>query len=371
MLEFISKLLVAQRGVMSNVYILLLLMILYLFPSSLKSQEMTLDTLYGSVTVSDPLILDLLETPSLQRMKSIDQHGIYYFRKGHPTFTRYDHSIGVYYLLKKFNAPLIEQAAGLIHDISHTAFSHLGDIIYDHDDKVLPYQDSIHYWYLDKCNYNEIAKKYNYTLNDFLFKNQLYPALEKPLPDVCADRLEYNLHTGYVFHLITKEDISRILNDLCFENSRWFFKTPSIAKQFALLSLHFTEQFWGSDWNNVIYKLAAVAFQRALNLKIIDFDDLHFSTDTIILSKLRTTDDPMICSCLQKCANYTLYFTRGTENNHNYLALPKFRGINPWVKIGDGFFRLTSLDLEFALEYQRVKAVMQRGHYLIIDQSIE
>jgi uncharacterized protein len=352
---------------MTQIRTFLLPIIVSIFTSLLISKEITLHTLYGPITISEPLILDLLETPSVERMKSIDQHGVHYFRKNHPTFTRYEHSIGVYYLLNRFKAPLIEQAAGLIHDISHTAFSHLSDVIYNHDEKVLPYQDSIHYWYLDKCNYQAIASKYNYTLNDLLFKNNRYPALESPLPDICADRLEYNLHTGYVFQLLTQKDIARILDDISFETGRWFFKTPSLAKQFASLSLYFTEHFWGSDWSSAIYKLAANMFQRALNLKIINFDDLHFATDAVILDKLYTTDDSTIQMSLDKCSHYTSHYDHGSPERHDYFIAPKFRGINPWIKVDNQFVRLTSLDLEFALEYLRVKEAMTQGHYLLIN----
>lgn|GEM_PF-1878008 len=91
----------------------------------------------------------------------------------------------------------------------------------------------------------------------------------------------------------------------------------------------------------MIYKLAAIAFQRALNLKIIDFDDLHFSTDLIILDKLRSSTDTIISSCLQKYAQYSSHYTHGSEKNHNYHFVP-------WVKVEGKFYRLTSLDIEFA-----------------------
>jgi HD superfamily phosphohydrolase len=351
-------------------YIFSILLFCISLIACLESKELSLESIYGTIQISDPLILDLLETSSMQRMVDIDQHGIYYFRKESPTFNRYQHSIGVYYLLKRYKTSLIEQAAGLVHDISHTIFSHLSDIIYNHDEKLISYQDSIHYWYLNKINLKKILDKYNYTVNDLLFKNGTYSGLDQPLPDICADRLDYNLETGYVFNFITKEDIQMILNDLSFKNNRWFFNTPSIAKKFASLSLYFTENFWGSDWNTVIYKLSASAFQRGLNFKVITFDDLHFSTDKVILDKLKNQKDSVIDSYLKKCCNHTHHYTKGTKENHNYSFFPKFRGINPWVKVENQFFRLTSLDLDFSLDYQRVKQAMNQGFYLNIDLSI-
>jgi uncharacterized protein len=338
--------------------------------ASVTAKEITFESIYGKIQISDPLIMDLLETPSMKRLKDIDQHGVYYFRKDSPTFSRHEHCVGVYYLLKRYNVSIIEQAAGLIHDISHTTFSHLSDIIYDHDEKTVPYQDSIHYWYLNKTNLLSVVSKYNYTINDLLFKNGNYLGLEQSLPDICADRLEYNLHTGYVYNFLTKEDIQTILKDLSFEEGRWFFNTPTIAKKFASLSLYFTEHFWGSDWNVALYKLSASAFQRALNLKTITFDDLHFSTDKLILEKLVKHPDAVIQSYLKKCSNYTNHYSHGTKEHHNYAFFPKFRGINPWIKVDNQFFRLTTLDFDFSLEYQRVKKTIENGLYLNVDLSI-
>jgi len=55
-----------------------------------------------------------------------------------PWFNRFEHSVGVYLLLRKYRASLQEQVAGLLHDISHTAFSHIIDYVFGrettHDD---------------------------------------------------------------------------------------------------------------------------------------------------------------------------------------------------------------------------------------------
>ena len=58
------------------------------------------DRVYGKVEISEPVILELISCPAMQRLKKIDQAG--YF---HPYFpgtqhTRYEHSLGVYILLK-------------------------------------------------------------------------------------------------------------------------------------------------------------------------------------------------------------------------------------------------------------------------------
>lgn len=339
---------------------------------SVLAKELNLETLYGTVTIKDDVIIELLESDGVQRMKAIDQSGIVRYFNLTPPFSRYDHSIGVYYLTRLFSDSLNEQIAALLHDVSHTAFSHLGDMIFDHDETKHSdsYQDSIHYWYLNKSDIKPILQKHNLSIMDVMHKQSDFNALEQPLPDICIDRLEYNLHTGYIYNLITKEDIKTILSDIKFNGDKWYFKSLAVAKKFASLSLHFTENLWAADWNNGIYRMTAQAFKRALNLKILTFDDLHFSNDLTVLEKVQKHKDPIIESIFKKCAEHEKYISQGTVTDHNFHIQPKFRGINPWIKVDSNYYRLTSLDHEFAKEYVRVKKKVRTGHYLNLDTDI-
>ena len=107
--------------------------------------SMTLETIFGTVEVTDAVVIELLHHPAMTRLKGVDQHGPPTYWMGTPTFDRYTHSVGVYVLLKKFGAPLVEQIAGLLHDASHTIFSHLADRLFKTGNQ-LAYQDRIHEW---------------------------------------------------------------------------------------------------------------------------------------------------------------------------------------------------------------------------------
>ena len=92
------------------------------------------DTVYGEHEISEPVILDLINAASMQRLKKIDQAGfIRPFRPEDDLVTRFEHSVGVYLLLKIFGASLEEQIAGLLHDVSHSAFSHCIDYTGSHE----------------------------------------------------------------------------------------------------------------------------------------------------------------------------------------------------------------------------------------------
>ena len=63
-----------------------------------------IDRIYGESEIAELVILELINFPTLQRLKEIDQVGYFepYF---HGTaHSRFEHSVGVYLLLKKYSA---------------------------------------------------------------------------------------------------------------------------------------------------------------------------------------------------------------------------------------------------------------------------
>ena len=104
--------------------------------------EIINDEVYGKIEINEPILLELINSKEIQRLKNISQFGIpseYYHM---PSYSRYEHSMGVFLLLRKLNVDLKEQIAGLIHDISHTAFSHVIDWVIG-DSTQESFQDSV------------------------------------------------------------------------------------------------------------------------------------------------------------------------------------------------------------------------------------
>src|ERR1700744_259956 len=84
---------------------------------------------YGKISVDDAGILDLIGCPTFQRLRGIKQAGPSALAYPFKDVTRFEHSLGVYTLLRRLGASHKEQIAGLLHDISHTAFSHAVDFL--------------------------------------------------------------------------------------------------------------------------------------------------------------------------------------------------------------------------------------------------
>lgn len=313
--------------------------------------SLTINTIYGNFTITEPILIDLFNHPIMERIKHVRQYGISdYLIKQKREYTRYEHCVGVWALLKLHGATLEEQIAGLLHDASHTVFSHVGDKLFAHQSTHNSYQDDIHEWFLKHYDINVLLAQYGIGLADILHKSGTHTMLEQDLPHLCADRLEYNLQAGILTDMLTQKDIAMILNNIHYDNGQWFFTSVDAAKKLALVSLYNSEHVWGNPLDQFIYTLTARALNRALEIQLLTMDDIHFSTDPIIWDKLWISNDPLIMQCLENMVNYKTTFTP-TQS----FKKSKFRGLDPLVLINHTLHNLTEVDKEYSQEYDRVK----------------
>ena len=315
--------------------------------------------------VEDPLIEKVLMSKTIQRLKGIDQSGPDVYLGSFPKFSRFEHSVGVWMLLKKIGAPLKEQIAGLLHDASHLAFSHVADVLYQMENQEHSYQDQIHLEYLSKTEIPEILREFC-VLKDLDPDLPEYKGLEQSLPDMCADRVQYNIHTGVITERITKEQAKAIVEDLKFENGKWYFENADTARLFASLSLYFTKNLWGSARNHAIYHYFSSALKQALDIGLIDEERLQFGQDQEIMEILENSRDNIIVEIMSKCKNIEKYFGVMDSGYSTYIT-PKFRGINPLVKVQGNLVRLTDISEVFKSEYFAIKDWCTKGYGIKFD----
>lgn len=341
----------------------------YNFPSIFSQKlacsvmnDSIIKTIYGDFEIKEPIIIDLLNSNAVQRLRKIRQGGMtdYVFKE--IDYSRYDHSIGVLVLLMKYNATLNEQIAGLLHDVSHTAFSHVADVLFNHKHEKESYQDSIHEWYLENSDIPEILKKHNLSIKEILHKSNDFKLLEQDLPDICADRLEYNLQTAYLNGMLTLQDLKEILDNLFFQDNKWFFSNIEIAKKFAIIPLKLNQSYWAFEVNLLVYYFAGKLLRRALDLNIITEHDFHFNNDYFILEKLDESTDTEIQNLMSKIFNFHDHYNRGSFSDSDLFLKGKFRGIDPYIKNDNSeFIRLTQISQDFKTEYQDTKNKISQG----------
>ena len=115
--------------------------------------------------------------------------------------------------MKKYNASTEEQIAGLIHDVSHSAFSHCIDYVLDiGSEKEHNHQDNLFESFVRKTEIPEIIKKHDFD-SEYILDDANFPLKEKDLPDLCADRIDYSLRTAVIFKEADNADINYFLNN--------------------------------------------------------------------------------------------------------------------------------------------------------------
>ncbi len=339
-------------------YLILFTFFLFSFSPAMATKFLAI---WGAaLNVEHPLMMQVMDSPTMQRLKGIDQSGPDVYLGDFPKFSRFDHSVGVGVLLQKIDAPLKEQIVGLLHDASHLAFSHVADVLYHMDNQEHSYQDKIHLHYLSQTEIPGI-------LNEFCGLEDLdpdlpeYKGLEQSLPDMCADRIQYNIHTGVITNRITPLQAKDIVDDLRFENEKWYFENAGTAHLFATLPLYFTRNLWGSARNHAIYHYFSAALGQALDIGIIDEKSLHFGQDQEIMDILEDSQDVTISQMIEKCRNIEENF-EVTDSEYDLYMTPKFRGIDPLVKADQELIRLTQMNPDFKREYDEIKKWCIEGY---------
>ncbi len=261
------------------------------FPAARPIKDMYIqDRVYDDSDISEPVLLEIIATQTLQRLKEIDQAG--YFEPHFPgsRHSRFEHSIGVCLLLKKYNAPLEAQIAGLIHDVSHSAFSHCIDYVLDTgSEKEQSHQDNVFDAFVKRSEIPEILKKHHFDL-DYILNDANFPLKETNLPDLCADRIDYSLREACVYGEIT--DANYFLNNLTAQDGQWVFKSFESARKYAELFSKLNKWYYSGLATAIMFRTVGDYLRHALLKGYISEADLY-TTDQIVLAKIEPhhTDD--------------------------------------------------------------------------------
>lgn len=306
------------------------------------------DKVYGEVEISEPVVLELINSPDLQRLKGVDQAGYFKPHIKRNKVTRFEHSIGVYLLLKKFGAPLEEQIAGLIHDVSHSAFSHCIDYVLDEgSEKDHNHQDNIFEEFVkNKTQIPVILNKHGLDV-DYTIDDKNFPLKEKDLPDLCADRIDYSLRDGKASGLIDDNSIKSFLDKLKTKEGKWYFDDFETAKKFAEYFMNLNDKYWAGIYTAVMFRCFGDTLKYGLSKEYITLEDLY-KTDSYVLDKLRPHMD--------KDDELKRFFNRAdfkvniinSSSNYDVNLLIKSRVIDPLFKQGEELLKISELDNEWA-----------------------
>lgn len=318
------------------------------------------DKIYGKFEI-EKVLEDLIASKPMQRLKGIHQGGASYLVNEKWNETRFDHSVGVMLLIKKLGGSIEEQIAGLLHDVSHTAFSHVVDFVFDN--KKEDYHETIYKSVIINSEIPTILEKYHYKYEDILFDDSRWTLLEQPAPELCADRVDSTLRDMYEYGHISLKDIQTFLSDLTVIEGKMYVQSIEIAEWFVETYYKEVIGFFMDPLNIYGNDTLAKILRLALDKEVIKLDDFLGEDDELI-EVIKSSKDKEIQE----------HFRRLNQNvkvqeditNYDFHRKNKIRLIDPAVFNGKELIKASLLSEEVRKMNQTACEKATKGMYVKI-----
>ena len=285
------------------------------------------DSIYGEHCIDD-VLAELLQSKAVQRLQKIHQGGASFLVNPTRNVTRYEHSVGVLLLVKMLGGSIEEQIAALLHDVSHTAFSHIVDHVLEEQDE--DYHEQIFMDVIESSDIPSILQKYGYDYR-MIKKWEQWTLLEQPLPNLCADRIDYTLRDLYTYGMISKQEVSSFLEGVTVHNGQICLRSMQAAEWFTEAYYKETIDFFLHPLNSYGYYIVTKVLKEALQKDIIHLSD--FSTDDeTVLHLLRNCGDCVIDKLLSSLHSKVVLEESDAEYDICYKG-GKERLIDPLIYI--------------------------------------
>ncbi|MGF9766512.1 HD domain-containing protein [Bacillus albus] len=281
------------------------------------------DVLYGEFEV-DQVVEELISSKSVQRLKGIHQAGASYLINEKWNVTRFDHSVGVMLLVKKLGGSVEEQIAGLLHDVSHTAFSHVIDYVFHNEGE--SYHEEIFSSVVKNSEIPAILSKYGYNYEDILLDDSKWTLLERSAPELCADRVDYTLRDMYTYGYISLEEVHSLLEDVIAVDGKMVLQSVEMAEWFTETYYKEVIDFFMKPMNIYGNDMLAKTLKLALHKRIIHADDFLLEDDELI-SKLQQCNDSEVHALLRKV--HPNVKVKEDRNDYDLYQKNKVRLIDP------------------------------------------
>lgn len=312
------------------------------------------DPIYGEFEITEPVILDLLEDPTVLRLKRINQGGVTAQINNYTEFSRYDHSLGVMLIIRHLRGNVEEQIAGLLYDISHTAFSHVVDFVFQNE-RDQDYHEKAKNKIISKSNIPNILEKYGFDIERILEEHN-FSLLEKASPDLCADRVDYALHCFH-FYFQKTDEAKKYFNSLINHEGEIVFNNSVDAIKFSWNFLDLDKTVFTEKKNIGAYYILAHALKIALDENILTEEDF-LTDDKTVLDTLNNSENLEI-KHLIAIINDKLK-VEVVKDNSDYATKTKARYVNPKFIENGEIKRVFDLDKDLEDAVVRHREDMQK-----------
>lgn len=321
------------------------------------------DSVYGEFEVKEPVVAELIASRPLLRLRGIRQHGA--FSLVYPEIariTRLEHSIGVMLVLRKLGAGLEEQVAGLLHDVSHTAFSHTIDFAFQDGKNRHEFHERFREKIVMGSEIPAILERHGMKADKILDEHN-FQLLETPLPGLCADRVDYFLRDAKAFRIVPgiNEKVNFILKHLIARDKAIILDDFSAAKQMAELYLKCSREVWSGILHVSLYRILGDVLRIAMKKGIISEDDL-FLTDDMLLKKLKSAGDRKTNEKLRLLSRSSRFVN--DRKKYDFVGYPKPRYIDPGFLEGGKILRVSEMDAVFKSDIANFIMEAEAGYHV-------
>ncbi|ASJ02987.1 phosphohydrolase [Thermococcus profundus] len=315
------------------------------------------DPIHGSIEIDD-FVRRLIDTPEFQRLRRITQLGLVFLAYPSARHTRFEHSLGTFYLASKMaeRNPEVEEGtvyAALLYDLGHYPFSHTLEATYPkHEENTL--------WFLKRGEVGEVIQE-RYSLKEFsrLLKHPLVSG------DIDADRMDYLVrdayYSGVAYGLV---DLERLVRNLIWDGEKLVVLEKGLmAAQNLLLA---RSMMYSTVYQHHVSKIAGAMLVEAVKLEGIPFEEIRVMDEIDLVSTLRTSERDEVRELVRAIDERNLYKRAVYSGNElppekvreleealkeefghltivDYPPKPKFEERNAFVKTSTGLKRLSEV----------------------------
>ena len=265
------------------------------------------DPLHGSIEL-DPLVLELLDTPEMQRLRRIRQLGFSHLVYPGANHTRFEHSLGVYHLAKRvlglmgIEDPTFE-ASSLIHDIGHAPFSHVSEELMQ---RYLGYGHQKIGDIIKKSEIGDILSRNSISVGEILKcidgKSPIGRILSS---EIDIDKMDYILrdsyYTGAAFGLV---DCERLIRVIKIHNDEPVIELRGLQVAESLLVTRFL--MYSAVYHHHVSRIAGSMFLKGL-LDLIESGKLS-------AQQMARMDEPEIEIFMQDAGGYPSWIIESLKN---------------------------------------------------------
>jgi uncharacterized protein len=319
------------------------------------------DRIYGEMVIDDPLAIEIIRSRDFERLKNIDQAGYFDVYFPGTKNSRFEHSVGCYLLLKRYNASREEQISGLIHDVSHSAFSHTADYLFSEGSGAEHnYQDDIFTEFIQNTDIPKIIAKYGLDVA-YILDEKNFPLQETELPDICADRIDYSLRGARVYARIAQKNIDHILAHLHAREGVWTFDAYEPAFLYARIFKELNDVYYSGKETAAMFLRTAAWMQYAVKNAYITKDDI-FTNDDHVIKKVNQhlSHDQKLCELWKKMNDPKIVLSQNSEKSQKIIV--KSRIIDPFFMKDGKRCRVSDLNPQWAEIVKR--DLLPRVYYL-------